>query len=65
MVLRKTNLTGKIYLDDPSQLNSVLTELNKLSAILETECNLHPCPKTYALFTVLKNRVGKTVNSLL
>ena len=30
-----------------------------------SECNLYPCPKAYALFNVMRNRMGKTVNFLL
>ena len=65
MILRKTNLLGKISLEDSSQLQSTLDYLSKLSPKIVSECNLYPCPKTYALFHVLKNRMGRTVNSLL
>lgn len=68
MVLRKTNFVGKIPLNEVADVGPIMSELSKLGAKLTTECNLFPCPKTYALFHVLKNRMGRpprTVNALL
>ena len=66
MVLRKTNLNLKVNLDERVTLAFVISELIKMSGKLVTECGLYPCPKSYALLNVLKNRQpGSTVNSIM
>jgi hypothetical protein len=66
VVLRKTNIAVKLQIGQKTNLSEVLNALSKATKKLISLCGLYPCPKTYALFTVLKNRMGPTtVNTLL
>lgn len=66
LCLRKTNLNISIKLTAKSSLTNVLDSLKGIGRRLLNKCGLHPCPKTYALFHVLKNRkILPTVNLLL
>lgn len=66
MALRKINYSVTIDLDDQIKALEVINSLKKILKHTVTLCDLYPCPKTYALFTVMKNRMGgTTVNDLL
>jgi len=66
MVLRKTNYTVTVQLDERNTAMAVMNHLNKILKQVIGICDLYPCPKTYALFSVIKNRmVGVTINDLL
>jgi hypothetical protein len=66
MVLRKTNYSVTIQLDDRNTPIVVMSQLNKALRQLAGLCDLYPCPKTYALLAVMKSRmVGVSLNDLL
>lgn len=66
LTLKKTNFRLRIKFNQKYNVENVLQDLTKISKYFVNVCDLHPCPKTYALFHVLKNRnYGLSVNYLL
>ena len=66
IVLKKTNVTLSISLNQKVTTEWIMRELSSLGPYLTTHCGLYPCPKTYALVHVLKNRkLAPTANAIL
>lgn len=61
-ILTKTNIDLKISFND---LDQTINLFNKLGSYLVQKMGIsfHPCPKTYALFAMIKGRMKvKTAN---
>lgn len=66
VVLKKSNIMVDIRLQEGQNIEEAISKVKKSLSGLKTQFGLHPCPKTYALFHVLKNRkLGASVNDLL